>query len=456
MDLNTMMHTMPTIILGMIGHVADGKSTISKALSGKKTQQFSDELEHGITIKLGYANVKFFKCNECAPPKCYSSGPSSDMEKFCKYCGNESILVAHVSLVDCPGHQKLTSTMWSGTCIMDYTILVESITNAVIPAPQTWEHMVATQIAGIPNAAVCLNKVDIVGAKSSGKKALFEKVDELRSFVKEFDSDKIVIPTSAVFGINMDVLCECIANLPVKEKDFTLFPKMIGIRSFDINEPVKLTSAHKLKGGTLGGSLVQGILKVGDTVLIYPGHSKETDSGETKCKNDKSDEKIMLVYKNWEYYPIEATVMSIYSETECLETAIPGGLVGVQLDVDPGLTRKDKMVGHMLVTKGCDHEICVTSKLLLNITDIFPDIKTKTAKAITFTGGVRVKVHVNADEVDGTIKKYKNETQTVSVFLDKPVAVCPDSKIVLSEYKSGNIIARCDIIESVSCDLMQS
>lgn len=454
MDLNKMMYTMPTIILGMIGHVADGKSTISKALSGKKTQQFSDELEHGITIKLGYANVKIYKCNECSSPKCYSSGPSSDMEKFCKYCGKESTLVAHVSLVDCPGHQKLTSTMWGGTCIMDYTILVESISNPTIPAPQTWEHMVATQIAGIPNAIVCLNKVDIVGAKSSGKKIILEKVEQLRSFVREFDSDKIVVPTSAVFGINMDVLCECIANLPVKEKDMAIFPKLIGIRSFDINEPVKLSDTHNLKGGTLGGSLVQGVLRVGDVVLIFPGHSQETEEDEVKCTNDTTNTTAMLKYKNWAYYPIESTILSIRSETEYLEAAIPGGLIGVQLDIDPGLTRKDKMVGHMLVLKGSDHKICVTTKLLLHITDIFPDIKTKAEKQLTITGGVRVKVNVNADEVEGTIKKYNIEDKTVSVFVDKPIAVCPDSKIVLSEYKSGNILARCDIIESIPCELM--
>lgn len=453
LDLNEIMHLMPTIIIGMIGHVADGKSTISKALSGKKTQQFSDELENGITIKLGYANVKIFKCGTCPSPDCYDSGPSSEMQKWCKICGVEMELVVHISLVDCPGHQKLTSTMWSGTCIMDYTILVESITNPTIPAPQTWEHMVATQIAGIENAAVCLNKVDIIGSKSSSKKTITEKVNELKSFVTKFDSDKIVIPTSAVFGINMNVLCEYIANLQVKEKNLTVFPKMIGIRSFDINEPKKLTSDYKLKGGTLGGSLVQGILKVGSTVLIYPGHTQHSDFDEEHY-TDENDNKIVIKVKNWKYYPIESNVLSIYSETEKLDFAIPGGLVGVQLDIDPGLTRKDNMVGHMLVMKDSDHGINVTTKLLLKVTDIFPDIKTKKEKTLNLLGGERIKVHINADEVDGTIKKYKDSKKTISVFLDKPVAVCPDSKIVLSDYKTNNIMARCNIEELVPCELI--
>jgi len=52
--------------LGTIGHVAHGKSTVVKAISGVHTVRFKNELERNITIKLGYANAKvttsFVKC----------------------------------------------------------------------------------------------------------------------------------------------------------------------------------------------------------------------------------------------------------------------------------------------------------------------------------------------------------------------------------------------------------
>merc|ERR1719410_737255 len=50
-----------TINIGTIGHVAHGKSTVVKAISGVQTVRFKTELERNITIKLGYANAKIYK-----------------------------------------------------------------------------------------------------------------------------------------------------------------------------------------------------------------------------------------------------------------------------------------------------------------------------------------------------------------------------------------------------------
>ena len=47
-----------TINIGTIGHIAHGKSTVVKAISGVHTVHFKNELERNITIKLGYANAK--------------------------------------------------------------------------------------------------------------------------------------------------------------------------------------------------------------------------------------------------------------------------------------------------------------------------------------------------------------------------------------------------------------
>lgn len=48
------------IFLGTIGHVAHGKSTIVKAVSGVQTVRFKNELERNITIKLGKYYIFFF------------------------------------------------------------------------------------------------------------------------------------------------------------------------------------------------------------------------------------------------------------------------------------------------------------------------------------------------------------------------------------------------------------
>ena len=97
-----------TINIGTIGHVAHGKSTLVKAISGVQTVRFKNELERNITIKLGYANAKIYKCDnpECAPPGCYRSYKSSqELRPPCRRpgCGGLMNLERHVSFVDCPG-----------------------------------------------------------------------------------------------------------------------------------------------------------------------------------------------------------------------------------------------------------------------------------------------------------------------------------------------------------------
>lgn len=69
---------------GTIGHVAHGKSTVVKAISGVQTVRFKNELERNITIKLGYANAKIYKCPSCERPSCYRAYGSS---KVCLDCG---------------------------------------------------------------------------------------------------------------------------------------------------------------------------------------------------------------------------------------------------------------------------------------------------------------------------------------------------------------------------------
>ena len=62
-----------TINIGTIGHVAHGKSTVVKAISGVQTVRFKTEKVRNITIKLGYANAKIYKCDniKCSRPGNY-------------------------------------------------------------------------------------------------------------------------------------------------------------------------------------------------------------------------------------------------------------------------------------------------------------------------------------------------------------------------------------------------
>ena len=91
-----------TINIGTIGHVAHGKSTVVKAISGVQTVRFKNELERNITIKLGYANAKIYKCDseECPRPGCYRSYKSEkEVDPPCERegCPGTYRLLRHVS-----------------------------------------------------------------------------------------------------------------------------------------------------------------------------------------------------------------------------------------------------------------------------------------------------------------------------------------------------------------------
>lgn len=91
-----------TINIGTIGHVAHGKSTVVKAISGVQTVRFKNEQERNITIKLGYANAKIYKCDneECPRPTCYRSYKSEkEVDPPCEReaCRGRYKLLRHVS-----------------------------------------------------------------------------------------------------------------------------------------------------------------------------------------------------------------------------------------------------------------------------------------------------------------------------------------------------------------------
>jgi hypothetical protein len=126
--------------------VAHGKSTVVKAISGVQTVRFKNELERNITIKLGYANAKIYKCPSCERPQCYKAfGSAKEDAPPCEYCSTPMDLVRHVSFVDCPGHDILMATMLNGAAVMDGALLLIAA-NETCPQPQTSEHLAAVEI----------------------------------------------------------------------------------------------------------------------------------------------------------------------------------------------------------------------------------------------------------------------------------------------------------------------
>jgi translation initiation factor 2 subunit 3 len=145
--------------------------------------------------------------------------------------------------------------------------------------------------------------------------------------------DSPIIPISAQMKFNIDVVCEYIVNyIPIPIRDFTSEPKMIVIRSFDVNRPGE--GVDQLKGGVAGGTILQGVLRVGQDIEVRPGFISKNTDGTIKC------------------IPIFSKIVSLFTEENELQYAVPGGLIGVGTNIDPVLTRADRLVGQVLGNVG--------------------------------------------------------------------------------------------------------
>ncbi|EEB05452.1 translation initiation factor eIF2 gamma subunit [Schizosaccharomyces japonicus yFS275] len=322
-----------TINIGTIGHVAHGKSTVVKAISGVHTVRFKNELERNITIKLGYANAKIYKCEnpDCPRPGCYRSYSSNkEDEPLCEVpnCGHKMKLIRHVSFVDCPGHDILMATMLNGAAVMDAALLLIA-GNEPCPQPQTSEHLAAIEIMQLKHIIILQNKVDLIR-----ESAAEEHYQSILKFIKGTVAENApIVPISAQLKYNIDAILEYIVKkIPIPVRDFTSAPRLIVIRSFDVNKPG--AGVEDLKGGVAGGSILTGVLHLGDEIEIRPGIVTKDDDGRIKCQ------------------PIFSRIVSLFAEHNDLKLAVPGGLIGVGTTVDPTLCRADRLVGQVLGSKG--------------------------------------------------------------------------------------------------------
>ncbi|HTY47217.1 MAG TPA: translation initiation factor IF-2 subunit gamma [Methanomassiliicoccales archaeon] len=327
----------PEVNIGMIGHVDHGKTTLTKALSGEWTDRHSEEVKRGISIRLGYADVNFYKCNNCQGQAAYSNAAT------CPGCGGETQFLRSVSFVDAPGHETLMATMLSGAAIMNGALLLVAA-NEKCPQPQTKEHLMALTIIGVDKIIIVQNKIDIVT-----KEEALENYRQIKEFVKGTIAENApIIPVSANHNVNIDKLIETIERvIPTPKHDTKKPARMFVARSFDINTPG--TEPNALRGGVLGGSLTQGMLEVGDEIEIAPGRKVEVGREVS-----------------WE--KITTKVESLHAGEAELDVARPGGLIAIGTKLDPSLTKSDGLTGRVVGKPGTLppvlHKFIMTTKLL--------------------------------------------------------------------------------------------
>lgn len=216
---------MRDIIVGMAGHIDHGKTTVVKYLAGVDTDTLPEEKTRGMTIDLGFTQIKF-----------------EDNSR--------------VGLIDVPGHEKFIKNMSAGASGVDYLILVVACDDGIMP--QTIEHFQIVKLFGVTRGMILLTKRDLVDEKRYEevkkecqeyfKESFLGKAPILEVSSKEIESYKRV--KSLLYGE--------LKNLKIEDekKYFRMdIDRVFSLKGF---------------GCIVTGTVKNGEVKVGDNLTIYP------------------------------------------------------------------------------------------------------------------------------------------------------------------------------------------
>ena len=216
---------MRDIIVGMAGHIDHGKTTVVKYLTGVDTDTLPEEKTRGMTIDLGFTQIKF-----------------EDNSR--------------VGLIDVPGHEKFIKNMSAGASGVDYLILVVACDDGIMP--QTIEHFQIVKLFGVTRGMILLTKRDLVDEKRYEevkkecqeyfKESFLGKAPILEVSSKEIESYKRV----------KSLLYRELKNLKIEDekKYFRMdIDRVFSLKGF---------------GCIVTGTVKNGEVKVGDNLTIYP------------------------------------------------------------------------------------------------------------------------------------------------------------------------------------------
>jgi selenocysteine-specific elongation factor len=213
------------MIIGTAGHVDHGKTELIKALTGIETDRLPEEKKREMSIVLGFAYIDL---------------PES----------------GRVGIVDVPGHEKFLKNMLTGVRGIDVAILVVAADEGIMP--QTREHFEIMRLSGTKKVLIVITKTDL-----ADQDMIETCVLEIRDLIDHtcYEASPIVeVSSIARHGLEelKDVLDTTISHLPAKSS--TGIPILPVDRDFPI----------KGVGTVVTGSLINGTIRQGDEVYVYP------------------------------------------------------------------------------------------------------------------------------------------------------------------------------------------
>lgn len=266
----------PEIRIGVIGSVDSGKSTITGVLT-------KNMLDDG----RGSARAHVMR----HPHELKTGRTSSIIAHYTKQIDPETKHETDITFVDLAGHEKYLKTTINGIhrCQIDYAQVIVGANMGVLR--MTEEHLTLSLSLAIPTF-VSVTKIDIAPSnvlertlntltkfldkKTGGKRIpiMIKSHDDIKAlFVNYFDRGDYISPVpiflvSSVTGDGLDVLRYYISRLPVYKNWL--------IRQQSTNPNFIIDSNYYVKGIgiVLSGVLVDGCIRIGDTLQLGPINRK--------------------------------------------------------------------------------------------------------------------------------------------------------------------------------------
>lgn len=214
---------MSGFLIGTIGHVDHGKTSLINKLTGIETDRLLEEKNRGISIVNGYA--------------------------YLKYKNNT------ISIIDMPGHERFIKNMLSGITGVQFILIVIAADESVMA--QTKEHLDIARLLGIENGAFVITKTDMVD--EDFVELVEMEIDELKenTIFNNFEIFKV----SSHTGFGIDKLKDYIFDSFVKySKTNDYYPRLYIDRIFN----------QKGIGTIVTGSLQGASLSIKDKLQLYP------------------------------------------------------------------------------------------------------------------------------------------------------------------------------------------
>lgn len=215
---------MSSIIVGTAGHIDHGKSALVRALTGTDPDRLPEEKKRGITIDLGFADLKL------------------DDISF--------------AFVDVPGHERFVKNMLAGAHGIDVLALVIAADEGVMP--QTREHFDICRLLAIRTGLVVITKTDLVDDEM-----LILVEEEARELVRgSFLQDSPIVPVSSKTRAGLDRL-----KTTLKEMALRTPP-----RSDDLVTRLPVDRAFSMKGfgPVVTGTLISDEIAEGKELQLLP------------------------------------------------------------------------------------------------------------------------------------------------------------------------------------------